>query len=94
MPRDTEANLAGAIYGTVIVTALVAGLSENDSLSEAEIVVGVVATMLAFWLAHAYGTLVARGTQGGTLPGWREARAALAHEQRLGIFRLLVRAGP
>jgi hypothetical protein len=76
-------NLAGAIYGTVIATALVAGLSEDKDLAPGEIAISVSATMLAFWIAHAYANLLAGDTSGGRLPSWREARRAMAHEWTL-----------
>ncbi len=73
-------NLAGTIYGTVIATALVAGMSEDDSLSEGEILLSLAATMVAFWIAHAYANLLAGHASGGRLPTWRQVRAGLAHE--------------
>jgi len=73
-------NLAGTIYGTVIATALVAGLTEDDSLGEWEIIAWLLATMGAFWIAHAYATLLAGLSFDGRLPTWRQARGALAHE--------------
>jgi hypothetical protein len=73
-------NLAGTIYGTVIATAIVAGLTEDDSLGEWEIVAWLLATMVAFWMAHAYANLLAGMSSGGRLPSRRQARTALAHE--------------
>jgi hypothetical protein len=46
--------LTGAIYGQILVTAIVATLSEEESISASDILVGVVVTMLVFWLAHVY----------------------------------------
>ncbi|MDX6650763.1 MAG: hypothetical protein QOJ97_2714, partial [Solirubrobacteraceae bacterium] len=57
--EDRRVNLAGTIYGTVIATALVAGLSEDPDLSPGEIAVSVLSTMIAFWIAHAYAELLA-----------------------------------
>ena len=73
-------SLAGAIYGTVIATALVAGLIEDDSLGEWEIIFWLLATMGAFWIAHAYANLLAGLSSGGRLPSLRQIGGALAHE--------------
>ncbi|MDQ4042157.1 MAG: hypothetical protein M3141_10485, partial [Actinomycetota bacterium] len=73
-------NLAGAIYGTVVVTALVTALSEDESVSPGELAISITATMLAFWLAHAYANLLAGEATDRRLPGRRDVRAALARE--------------
>ena len=54
------ANVAGAIYGQILVTSLVAALSEEEDLGAHDIFVGVLMTMLVFWLAHVYADAVAR----------------------------------
>lgn len=73
-------NLAGTIYGTVVVTALVTALSEDESMSPGELALSITATMLAFWLAHAYAELLAGESTNRRLPGRRDVRAALARE--------------
>jgi hypothetical protein len=61
-PEDwlASANVAGAIYGQILVTSIVAALSEEETLSAQEIFIGVLGTMLVFWLAHVYAAAVAR----------------------------------
>jgi hypothetical protein len=59
------ANTAGAIYGTILVTALIAGLSEDAELSAASIVGSVLAVTIVFWLAHAYADSVAHYVESG-----------------------------
>lgn len=51
--------LKGGVYGQVIVTATIAALALDDTLSAANILVFTVATMFVFWLAHVYAELVA-----------------------------------
>jgi hypothetical protein len=51
--------VAGAIYGQILVTAIVASLSEEESISASDILVGVGVAMVVFWLAHVYARAVA-----------------------------------
>jgi hypothetical protein len=58
-PRaERRANVAGAIYGQVLVTSFVAALSEAESVDAGEIFGGLLFTMLVFWLAHVYADAV------------------------------------
>jgi len=60
-PRvEPGANVAGAIYGQVLVTSFVAALSEEESIDSGEMFTGVLVTMLVFWLAHVYADAVAK----------------------------------
>lgn len=52
-------NVAAAVYGQILVTALVATLSEDDSISIGSLLFWVAVTMLVFWLAHLYAEGVA-----------------------------------
>src|SRR4051794_24272731 len=52
-------NVAAAVYGQILVTALVATLSEDESISIGSLLVWVALTMLVFWLAHLYAEGVA-----------------------------------
>lgn len=56
----------GAIYGTILVTALVADLSEDPDYSDADIVISVVSTALVFWLAHVYASVLGTRLKGDT----------------------------
>jgi hypothetical protein len=53
-------NVAAAVYGQLLVTALVATLSEDEGISSGQLLFWVVVTMLVFWLAHVYAEGVAR----------------------------------
>ena len=53
-------NVTGAVYGQILVTAIVATLSEDEGISAGELLFWVVVTMLVFWLAHVYAEGVAR----------------------------------
>lgn len=52
-------NLAGAIYGTIVATAVVAGLDEKNSDSPARALWILLASGVFFWAAHVYAFLLA-----------------------------------
>ncbi|MSO42148.1 MAG: hypothetical protein EXQ70_09715 [Solirubrobacterales bacterium] len=74
-----RANFQGGVYGTILATALVAAYSSDSSLSAEEVGVGVAATVVVFWLAHAYAGMIAGGLS-GRRPGLGAARDALGDE--------------
>jgi hypothetical protein len=55
---EGRANVAGAIYGQILVTSFVAALSEVVDVDAGEIFTSLLATMLVFWLAHIYADAV------------------------------------
>lgn len=57
--RDPE-RLADAVYGTILVTALIAAYSEYDGASSTELLGAVVSGTLVLWLAHVYSVVVSR----------------------------------
>jgi hypothetical protein len=57
-------SLVGAIEGTIVATAVVAGLDESDSVSPLRASWIVVATGTFFWVAHVYADLVAARFKG------------------------------
>lgn len=52
-------NLAGAIYGTIIATAVVAGLDEATSVSPARALAILLGTGVVVWASQVYATLLA-----------------------------------
>jgi hypothetical protein len=65
-PARGPLSATGAIYGTILVTALVAGLSEDPDYSDEDILISVVATAIVFWLAHVYAHVLGDRLEGGT----------------------------
>jgi hypothetical protein len=53
-------NAAAIVYGQILVTAIVATLSEDEGLSAGQLEFWVVVTMGVFWLAHVYAEGFAR----------------------------------
>ena len=61
---DTHA-VARTIYGTILITALVAGLSEDDDIDAWQILVSVTATATVFWVAHVYAEVLSQRLAAG-----------------------------
>jgi hypothetical protein len=78
-PTDTR-EVARTIYGTILVTALVAGLSEDDTIDAWQILVSVTATTLVFWAAHAYAEVLSKRIVAGRSLSLREIGRALGSE--------------
>jgi hypothetical protein len=74
------ANASGAIYGQILVTSLVAALSEDSDIDAEYILISVTATMLVFWLAHVYAEAVSRGLEARRHVSWAEIRRLAAGE--------------
>jgi hypothetical protein len=65
-PEERAPRIAGAIYGTILVLAVIAALSEDDETSTGAIMLAVLATSLVFWLAHVYADVLAERAAGVT----------------------------
>lgn len=50
----------GAVYGTIIVMAVVASVSEDAAADPFEMLGAVVLSAFAFWLAHVYADVLSR----------------------------------
>lgn len=59
--RDSKANYAGAIYGTIVSMTVVATASKDESLGPVAIAVWAAVTGLVFWIVHVYADIVAAG---------------------------------
>src|SRR3954463_2408903 len=81
--REDSRPLAAAIYGAVQATGLVAVFSEDDGLDPLQIALWLAVTVLVFWLAHAYASVIAKGYTTGRSPGWAEIMAELTGEWRM-----------
>ena len=79
-PVHDERNLAGAIYGTILATSVVAGLSEGGQVDEGYAGLVVLATSFVFWLAHAYAAVLGQHLQRGHGLTWSRVRAIAGHE--------------
>jgi hypothetical protein len=66
---------ASAIYGTVITAAVIA--AGGNILSSAALEATVLVTLLVYWVAEQYATLLGEHTHGGHLPSTRDVRSSL-----------------
>jgi hypothetical protein len=76
----SRANLAGAIYGQIVATSVVATLSEDEEIGISAIFAGVGVTLLVFWLAHLYARAMAAQLDHPGPLGWREVRSIARDE--------------
>ncbi|MCO5315583.1 MAG: hypothetical protein M9938_05425 [Solirubrobacterales bacterium] len=58
MRQPFKVNYAGAIYGTILSMAVIAGLSVDADLNPVLIAIWSAATAVVFWLAHVYSHYV------------------------------------
>jgi hypothetical protein len=72
--------LASTIYGTVLATSIVAGLTEDEDYDELAIAIGVVVTCAVFALAHAHAELFAERYAVRRPLRWAEIRTRLSFE--------------
>jgi hypothetical protein len=80
VPEHAAPNLAGAIYGQIIATSTVAALSTDAELG-AEVILGaLVATMLVFWIAHAYAEVTSATVMRARALPIGEIRAVMGKE--------------
>jgi len=71
---------AGAVYGTILVLAVVAALSEDEDATSLAILGGLLATSLVFWVAHVYADVLSRRASGDDMPWW-PLLASAAHRE-------------
>jgi hypothetical protein len=75
-----ERNLAGAIYGTILATSVVAGLSEGGSVDKGPAALVVITSSLVFWLAHVYAGVLGHHLRLGHGFSWSRVGAIARHE--------------
>jgi hypothetical protein len=75
-----QPNLVGTIEGTIVATAVVAGLSESNSISAGRALWVLVATGGFFWVAHVYADLLAGRIQGQHRMGHDDVVAVMSRE--------------
>jgi len=77
--HDRAEGLAGAIYGTVLVAGVLATTSPDSDPHAGETAFYVIATVLVFWLAHAWALTLGHRAAGSS-HGRRRVRHGLARE--------------
>ena len=79
--RQRSEALASAIYGQILITAIVAALSEDPDAATGYLLLSAVTTILIFWVAHIYARGMARGITLGRSAEWGELREFMATER-------------
>ena len=72
--------VADAVYGTILVLAVVAALSQDKQAGPGEIAGGALATAIVFWVVHVYAEVLSRRTAGDTTQARPLVRAAAKQE--------------
>jgi hypothetical protein len=72
-----------AIYGTILATALVAGLSEDPGYGSTDILISVASTSFVVWIAHVYAEVLGSRARHGDPWGFRIIGDAMLAERPL-----------
>jgi hypothetical protein len=75
-----QSNPARAIYGAILVMAVIIAISHDDTVTSAAILGAVGATTLVFYLAHVYAEALGNRVAGGPTKAFTNVRAAAIHE--------------
>ncbi len=71
--------MGAAVYGTIIVVAVIGAWHADQSALAHEALISVLATVLVFWIAHAYSHFLAVGLPHGHF-AIHQVRDALVHD--------------
>jgi hypothetical protein len=74
-----QADTAGAIYGTIVATAVIAGAAHDRP--PGLVLALTLATLVVFWLAHVYAAALSHHLRGATRLRRATVRAAMAEER-------------
>ncbi len=74
------ADIASGIYGTILVTAVLAVTAADEEVSALSGALIVAVTALVFWLAHTYANLLALRLKQHARPSWAQARHLAGEE--------------
>jgi hypothetical protein len=85
--RSTET--ASAIYGAILVTAVIAALSEDHGAGARELLAAALDTSIVFWLAHVYAQHVGERAATTDRAQWHSFRALLGRELPMVVAAFL-----
>jgi hypothetical protein len=78
--RATERDVAGAIYGLILATSVIAVSSRYKPAGAGVTAVTVIVTATVFWLAHVYAGILAVARERRHMPTRGEVRAIIEEE--------------
>jgi hypothetical protein len=73
-------DVAGAIYGLILATSVIAVTRQYQPDNAGITAVTVIVTSIVFWLAHVYAGVLAIGTKERHIPTWPEVREVVDEE--------------
>ncbi len=76
---ETAAHYAAAVYGSILVTALIAAL-DHQHATAAALVGGVATTIGVFWIAHVWSGLIGERLVAARHFDWRGVRRVVGEE--------------
>jgi hypothetical protein len=77
--------IAGTVYGTIVVMAVVAAGSRGDDTDPWRLAVLVAATVLVLWVAHVYAHALAESVAEKRRLGWMEVRRLARRESTIPL---------
>jgi hypothetical protein len=80
MEPTRSRGIAAAIYGQILITSVVAALSEDPAIDLGYLLLSAATTVVVLWVAHAYSGMIARGIELQRKMGRAEVGAVLAAE--------------
>jgi hypothetical protein len=79
-PSGRPRGVAAAIYGQILITAVVAALSEDSTLAVGYMLLSAATTVAVLWVAHVYAEVLARGIHIRRRMDRADVRSVLAEE--------------
>ena len=89
----TGLGVAGSIYGTIVVMAVIAAGSRADDTDPWELAVFVAATVLALWVAHFYAHALSENLEAKSRLSWDELSRLARREASVPLARGRARRG-
>lgn len=77
--------IAGTVYGTIVVMAVVAAGSRGDDTNPWRLGALVTATVLVLWVAHVYAHALSDSLAAGRRPGWEDLRRLARREASIPL---------
>ena len=77
--------IAGTVYGTIVVMAMVAAGSRGDNTDPWRLAVWVAATAIVLWVAHFYAHALSESVAEDRRIGWMEVRGLAGREAAVAL---------
>jgi hypothetical protein len=88
-PHRRGANVAGAIYGLVLGSSVIAAAGADHPRQAGLVEIYLCVTALVFYLAHVYARVIGVWIEGAAAPTWPAVREELRRERPMVVAQLL-----